>query len=314
MGSSPAGRTTPHTPSDQLAYRGAMSTVAFLGLGTMGAPMAGHLSRAGFTVRGWNRTAGRAVIAGVAQVASLRDAALGADVVVLSVSDTPDVEQVLLGPDGAAQHLAAGALVIDTSTISPSATRRIGEQLAARGVLMVDAPVSGGSEGAVNGSLTVFLGGTPVAVAKAQPYLASFAKTVTHLGPLGAGQVGKAVNQLVISGSYLSLAEGILVGQRAGLDPATLVGALAGGAARSWVLDNRWQRMADDRYPLGFKVALHRKDLGIAIDLAKELGVPVPAARLVAELEDALIASGSGDEDLSALASQLRRMADYIDG
>jgi 3-hydroxyisobutyrate dehydrogenase-like beta-hydroxyacid dehydrogenase len=131
--------------------------------------------------------------------------------------------------------------------------------------------------------------------------------------PLGAGQVGKAVNQLVISGSYLSLAEGILVGQRAGLDPATLAGALTGGAAKSWVLENRWQRMAEDRYPLGFKVALHRKDLGIAIDLAKELGVPVPAATLVAQLEDALIAAGKGGEDLSALANQLRRMADVID-
>jgi 3-hydroxyisobutyrate dehydrogenase len=249
----------------------------------------------------------------VTQVASLKEALTGADAVVLSVSDTPDVEELLLGADGAIQHLTPGAIVIDTSTIAPSATRRMGEQLATKGILMVDAPVSGGSEGAVNGTLTVFLGGSAEAVAAAQPLLAAFAKTITHLGPLGAGQVGKAVNQLVISGSYLSLAEGILVGQKAGLDPATLAGALAGGAAKSWVLENRWQRMAEDRYPLGFKVALHRKDLGIAIDLAKELGVPVPAATLVAQLEDALIAAGKGGEDLSALASQLRRMADAID-
>ena len=166
----------------------------------------------------------------------------------------------------------------------------------------------------VNGTLTVFLGGSPEAVAAARPYLGAFATTITHLGPLGAGKVGKAVNQLVISGSYLSLAEGILVGQKAGLDPATLAGALAGGAAKSWVLENRWQRMAEDRYPLGFRVALHRKDLGIAIDLARELGVSVPAARLVAELEDALIAEGKGGEDLSALAHQLRRLAASIDG
>ena len=290
-----------------------MSNVTFLGLGTMGAPMAGHLARAGHTVRGWNRTAGRLPIDGVTQIASLKEALTDADAVVLSVSDTPDVEELLLGADGAIHHLAPGAVVVDTSTIAPSATRRMGEQLATKGILMVDAPVSGGSEGAVNGTLTVFLGGSTEAVAAAQPFLAAFAKTITHLGPLGAGQGGKAVNQLVISGSYLSLAEGILVGQKAGLDPATLAGALAGGAAKSWVLENRWQRMAEDRYPLGFKVALHRKDLGIAIDLARELGVPVPAATLVAQLEDALIAAGKGGEDLSALANQLRRMADVID-
>jgi 3-hydroxyisobutyrate dehydrogenase len=208
----------------------------------------------------------------VTQVASLKEALSGADAVVLSVSDTPDVEELLLGVDGAISTLAAGAVVIDTSTIAPSATRRMGEQLATKGILMVDAPVSGGSEGAVNGTLTVFLGGSAEAVAAAQPYLAAFAKTITHLGPLGAGQVGK-----------------------------------------SWVLENRWQRMAEDRYPLGFKVALHRKDLGIAIDLAKELGVSLPTATLVAQLEDALIAAGKGGEDLSALANQLRRMADSAD-
>jgi 3-hydroxyisobutyrate dehydrogenase len=290
-----------------------MSKVTLLGLGTMGAPMAGHLARAGHLICGWNRTAGRPEIPGVTQVASLTEALTGAEAVVLSVSDTPDVEQLLLGADGAIHHLTPGAIVIDTSTIAPSATRRMGELLADKGILMVDAPVSGGSEGAVNGTLTVFLGGSADAVVAAQPFLASFAKTITHLGPLGAGQVGKAVNQIVISGSYLSLAEGILVGQRAGLDPATLAGALAGGAAKSWVLENRWQRMAEDAYPLGFRVALHRKDLGIAIELAKELGVPVPAATLVAQLEDALIAAGKGGEDLSALANQLRRMADAID-
>ena len=290
-----------------------MSSVTVLGLGTMGAPMAGHLARAGHSVRGWNRTPGRATIPGVTQVAALNEALSGVDAVVLSVSDTPDVEELLLGANGAIAHLRAGAIVIDTSTIAPSATRRMGERLAEKGIRMVDAPVSGGSEGAVNGTLTVFLGGSPAAVAAAQPYLGAFAKTITHLGPLGAGQVGKVVNQLVISGSYLSLAEGILVGQKAGLDPATLAGALAGGAAKSWVLENRWQRMAEDRYPLGFRVALHRKDLGIAIDLAKELGVPVPAATLVAQLEDALIAAGKGGEDLSALAHQLRRLATAID-
>jgi 3-hydroxyisobutyrate dehydrogenase len=293
-----------------------MSHVAVLGLGTMGAPIAGHLATAGHEVRAWNRSAMRPAPAGATRIATLAEALTGADAVVLSVSDTPDVEALILGTHGtpgAIDLLAPGAIVIDTSTISPSATRTMGERLAEKGILMVDAPVSGGSEGAQKGTLTVFLGGSDAAVAAAHPYLTTFGKTITHLGPLGAGQVGKAVNQLVISGTYLSVAEGMLVGQKAGLDPATLAAALGGGAARSWVLENRWERMANDTYPLGFRVALHRKDLGIAIDLADELNVAVPAAMLVATLEDDLIASGHGDEDLSALARRLRELADTMD-
>jgi len=299
-----------------------MSSVAVLGLGTMGAPIASHLARAGYDVRAWNRSAERPTPDGTTRAATLEAALRGADVVVLSVSDTPDVEALLIGAAtsggthgavSALELLAPGALIIDTSTISPSATRAMGERLAAKGILMVDAPVSGGSEGAQKGTLTVFLGGSSDAVAAAHPYLTSFAKTITHLGPLGAGQVGKAVNQLVISGTYLSVAEGILVGKAAGIDPATLVAALSGGAAKSWVLENRWERMANDTYPLGFRVALHRKDLGIAIALADELNVAVPAAMLVATLEDDLIAAGHGDEDLSALAHRLRELADALD-
>jgi 3-hydroxyisobutyrate dehydrogenase len=278
----------------------------------MGAPIAGHLAAAGHSVQAWNRGAHRTAPAGTTQHTSLVDAVNGADCVVLSVSDTPDVEALLLGASGqpgAIDILKPGALVIDTSTIAPRATREIGELLAQRGISMVDAPVSGGSEGAHKGTLTVFLGGSPEAVTLARPYLETFAKTITHLGPLGSGQVGKAVNQIVISGAYLSLAEGILVGQKAGLDPQTLVTALSGGSARSWALENRWERMANDSYPLGFKVSLHRKDLGIAIGLADELNIPVPTAMLVAHLEDELIRTGHADEDISALARRLRDIA-----
>ena len=293
-----------------------MSRVAVLGLGTMGAPIAGHLAAAGHSVQAWNRGTHRTAPAGTTQHTSLTDALTGADAVVLSVSDTPDVEALLLGAPGqpgAIDLLKSGAIIIDTSTIAPRATREMGELLAKKGILMVDAPVSGGSEGAQKGTLTVFLGGTQAAVSAALPYIETFAKTITHLGPLGSGQVGKAVNQIVISGTYLSLAEGILVGQKAGLDPQTLVTALSGGSARSWALENRWERMANDTYPLGFKVALHRKDLGIAIGLADELNVPVPTAMLVAHLEDELIQTGHGDEDLSALARRLRDIANEID-
>jgi 3-hydroxyisobutyrate dehydrogenase len=267
-------------------------------------------------VQAWNRGTHRTAPAGTTQHTSLTDALTGADAVVLSVSDTPDVEALLLGAPGqpgAIDLLKSGAIIIDTSTIAPRATREMGELLAKKGILMVDAPVSGGSEGAQKGTLTVFLGGTQAAVSAALPYIETFAKTITHLGPLGSGQVGKAVNQIVISGTYLSLAEGILVGQKAGLDPQTLVTALSGGSARSWALENRWERMANDTYPLGFKVALHRKDLGIAIGLADELNVPVPTAMLVAHLEDELIKTGHGGEDLSALARRLRDIADELD-
>ena len=247
MGSSPAGRTTLLTHFTTLAYRGVMSSVTFLGLGTMGAPMAGHLARAGHTVRGWNRTAGRPSIPGVTHVTSLKEALTGADAVVLSVSDTPDVEQLLLGSDGAIHHLTPGAVVIDTSTIAPSATRRMGEQLATKGILMVDAPVSGGSEGAVNGTLTVFLGGSAEAVAAAQPFLAAFAKTITHLGPLGAGQVGKAVNQLVISGATSRSPKGSWWGRRRGLIQQHLRARLlaAPQSRGSWrIAGSAWRRIA----------------------------------------------------------------------
>jgi 3-hydroxyisobutyrate dehydrogenase len=267
-------------------------------------------------VQAWNRGTHRTAPTGTTQHTALTNALTGADAVVLSVSDTPDVEALLLGAPGqpgAIDLLKVGAIIIDTSTIAPRATREMGELLAAKGILMVDAPVSGGSEGAQKGTLTVFLGGTPEAVKAALPYVETFAKTITHLGPLGSGQVGKAVNQIVISGTYLSLAEGILVGQKAGLEPQTLVTALSGGSARSWALENRWERMANDTYPLGFKVALHRKDLGIAIGLADELNVPVPTAMLVAHLEDELIKTGHADEDISALARRLRDIANEID-
>lgn len=244
---------------------------------------------------------------GAVEAASPAEVAALSDVVVICVSDTPDVEAVLFGAAGVERGANPGSLVIDCSTISPEATRSFGARLAQGGVAMVDAPVSGGSEGARLATLTMFVGGADADVERALPVLRTIGRTITHLGPLGSGQAAKAVNQVVICGAYLGVAEGIVLGIRAGLDPAQLVAALSGGAAQSWTLANRSARMIEDEYPLGFRLALHRKDLGIALELARSLDLDLPLAALTATLEDGLLAEGHGNEDMSVLARAVGR-------
>jgi 3-hydroxyisobutyrate dehydrogenase len=283
--------------------------VGFIGLGTMGAAMAANLARAGFPVTAWNRTPDRAPELdglGVTRATTPADVARSVDVVVVCVSDTPDVASVLLGPDGVAAGARAGTLVIDCSTISPAATRGFAVELAEGDVALVDAPVSGGSEGAQKATLTIFVGGEAADVERARPILAALGKTITHVGPIGSGQAVKAVNQVILAGTYLGVAEGIVLAMKAGLDVEQVVGALGGGAAQSWVLANRSSRMIANDYPLGFKVALHRKDLGIALELAKELGADLPVSELAADLETGLIEGGHAEDDMSALARSIR--------
>jgi 3-hydroxyisobutyrate dehydrogenase len=279
--------------------------VAVIGLGTMGAPMARHLLDAGHEVTVHNRTRERELPLaerGAARAATPREAAAAAEAVLTCVSDTPDLLAVLEGEDGAAAGLREGGLVVDCSTVSPAETAAVAARLAERGIGFVDAPVSGGSEGAERGTLTVFAGGAEADVDRAQPILDAFSGRITHLGPPGAGQVAKAVNQVMIAGTYASVGEGIALGRAAGLPAEALVQALSAGAAASWVLDNRSANMIADAYPLGFKVGLHRKDLGIALDEAARHGLALAVAQLVADQEDGLIADGHGDEDVSALA------------
>jgi 3-hydroxyisobutyrate dehydrogenase len=199
--------------------------------------------------------------------------------------------------------------VIDCSTIAPSGTRAFAARLVERGIGLVDAPVSGGSEGARKATLTIFVGGDAVAVERARPLLAVLGTTITHVGPIGSGQAVKAVNQVILAGTYLGVAEGIVLALRAGLDVEQVVGALSGGAAQSWVLANRSGRMIANDYPLGFKVALHLKDLGIALALAAETGVELPISELCAEIERSLVAYGHADDDMSAVARALRARA-----
>ena len=290
--------------------------VAFLGLGTMGAAMAANLARAGFAVTAWNRTPGRAPELeqlGVATAATPADASAAADIVVVCVSDTPDVEAVLFGPDGVAHGARPGTLIVDCSTIAPSGSWDFAARLRERDLAMVDAPVSGGSEGARNATLTIFVGGDAADVERARPVLSALGRTITHVGPIGAGQAVKAVNQVILAGTYLGVAEGIVLALKAGLDVEQVVGALGGGAAQSWVLANRSGRMLDNDYPLGFKVALHRKDLGIALELAGQLGAALPVSALAAQLESGLIARGHGDDDMSALARAIRGLSGLDD-
>lgn len=275
----------------------------------MGGAMAANLRRAGFPLTVWNRSAGRAaelLELRAVQGASPAAVAEASDVVVICVSDSPDVEAVLFGPEGVSAGASPGTLVVDSSTISPTASRDFAARLAAQGVAMVDAPVSGGSEGAQKATLTIMVGGEPADVERARPVLEAMGRSVTHMGPLGAGQATKAVNQVMLCGTYLGVAEGLVLAIRAGLDPEQVVKALGGGAAASWVLENRSGGMIADEYPLGFKVSLHLKDVMIALAMARESGVALPVAAMAAQIENGLVAQGHGDDDVSALARAIR--------
>jgi len=298
--------------TDTGAERSAEKRVGFAGLGTMGSAMAANLARAGFALTVWNRTPGRAeplLALGAVEADSPRDLARDSEVVVTCLTDSPQVGEVVFGPDGLAEGFGAGSLLVDCSTISPASARDFGTRLAARGVAMLDAPVSGGPEGAVAGTLTIMVGGEPAELERARDVLSAMGRTITHLGPLGSGQVAKAVNQVILCGTYLGVAEGIVLAMKAGMDAERLVTALSGGAAGSWVLQNRAGRMIEDSYPPGFKIALHRKDMAIALELARSVGAVLPVAALAASFEDGLIAQGHGDDDNSALARPVRRLS-----
>ena len=292
--------------------------LAVLGLGTMGAPMATNLIKAGCEVTVYNRTRSReepVARLGASRADSPAAAASDVDIVLSCVSDTPDVERVLLASGSGAIHgLKEGGLVIDCSSIAPAATRRLAEQFRARGIGYVDAPVSGGSEGAVKGTLAIMCGGTEADFERAKPVLQIIGARVTRIGPVGCGQIAKVANQIAITGTFMALAEALTLAYRAGANPERVVDAIGGGVAASWILDNRSDRMLNDDYPLGFRTRLHRKDLGIALDTAREFQVPVPIASLVATIEDALIAQGYGDEDMSNLARFVREGAGVPSG
>lgn len=286
--------------------------VAFIGMGTMGAPMAMNLLKAGYGVTVHNRTRDREMPlaeAGASRADSPQAAAATADVVITCVSDTADVEAVLLGDRGVAAGAKPGTIVIDMSTISPIATQQMAATLAEKQIALIDAPVSGGSEGAQQGTLSIMVGGDAAVVEKVRPVLAVMGKTITHVGAIGAGQTTKAINQIIVAGTYWAIAEGMTLGLKANLDMEKVVQAVSGGAAGSWGLDHRSGNMIANEYPLGFRVRLHRKDLNIALAAARELGVTLPMTAFVEQVETGLIGRGFGDEDVSAIARSLRQQS-----
>jgi 3-hydroxyisobutyrate dehydrogenase len=286
--------------------------VAFIGMGTMGIGMAMNVLKAGHEVTVHNRTRAkeeRLAAEGAVRAASPKEAAAGAEIIVICVSDTPDVEGIVLGDDGVIHGAPEGSIVVDMSTISPAATRRMAAMLAEKRVGMLDAPVSGGPEGAQNGTLAIMVGGDATVFEKALPILDTMGKTVTHVGSIGAGQITKAINQIMITGTYLTMAEGLTIGMKAGLDMEKVLQAIGGGAASSWVLHNRGQNVINNTYPLGFRLSLHHKDLNIALDTARELGATLPATALVAQFENGLIERGFGDDDVSAIARAIREQS-----
>ncbi len=287
-----------------------MSRVAFLGLGVMGAPMAGHLAAAGHELVVYNRTAARAEAwvaeHGGATAATPAQAARDAEAVFACVGADADVAAVTTGPEGCFAAMAADALFVDHTTIGPGTARALAAEGEGRGLLVLDAPVSGGQAGAEAGRLAVMCGGTDAAMAAARPFLEAYGKRVVHVGPAGAGQSAKMANQIAIAGVLQGLAEAMRFVRAAGLDPATVHEAIGGGAAQSWQMDNRWSTMAADRYDFGFAVDWMRKDLGLAVAEANAKGVGLPLTALVDQFYAEVQAMGGGRDDTSALLRRLR--------
>jgi 2-hydroxy-3-oxopropionate reductase len=289
-----------------------MERIGFIGLGIMGKPMASNLLAAGFSLTVYNRSPGAVdelVAQGAAPAGSPRDAAATSDVVITMLPDSPDVEAVVLGPEGVADGIREGSLYIDMSTIAPATSRRVAAVLSDHGVDAVDAPVSGGEAAAQSGNLSIMAGGSEEALGRARPIFEVLGKATTHIGPAGAGQVAKAANQVVVALTIQAVAEALVLARKAGVDPARVREALLGGFAQSRILDLHGQRMLDGNYEPGFKLGLHRKDLAIALQLGREEHAPLFATAQAAELMDALLAQGEGDRDHSALATLYEQLA-----
>jgi 2-hydroxy-3-oxopropionate reductase len=283
-----------------------------IGLGIMGAPMARNLLRAGHALTVHSRTRAKVealVAVGAAAADSAAAVAAASEAVITMLPDTPDVEAVIAGPGGVLAGAAAGLLAIDMSTIAPDAARALAARAAAAGVTLLDAPVSGGEQGAIAGTLSIMVGGDAGGVARAQPIFAALGKRVTHMGGPGQGQMTKLVNQVVGATTLAAVAEGVVLAARAGLDPAATVQALTGGAAGSWMLTEQAPRMQRHDLAPGFMVRLQQKDLRLALAAAARLGVPLPTTALVHQLFAAVEARGGGDLGTQALVTALEALA-----
>ena len=289
-----------------------MSKVAFIGLGVMGYPMAGHIRRkGGYDVTVYNRTLGKAQ-AWVAEyggqlAATPEEVAEDADFVFSCVGNDDDLRQVTIGERGAFLGLKPGAIYIDNTTASAGVARELYAAAAERGAHFLDAPVSGGQAGAQNGVLTVMVGGDPEPFAKAEPVISNYARSAKLLGPSGAGQLAKMVNQICIAGIVQGLAEGIHFAQKAGLDVAAVIDTISKGAAQSWQMENRWKTMCEGKFDFGFAVDWMRKDLAICLDEARRNGAHLPVSALVDQFYGDVQSMGGKRWDTSSLIARLNR-------
>jgi 2-hydroxy-3-oxopropionate reductase len=289
-----------------------MTSIAFIGLGIMGSPMAVHLAKAGHDVVGYNRTPDKTkplVDAGGRAASSVAEAVSGAEVVAVMVPDSPDVRDVLAGEGGVFANGKPGTLIIDFSSIRPDVTVELAEQAVAQGFRLLDAPVSGGEAGAINAALSIMVGGTPEDFADAQPILDVVGKTVVHVGPNGSGQTVKAANQLIVAANIQALAEAVVFLEAYGVELEAALDVLGGGLAGSAVLKQKRDNMVRRSFEPGFRIDLHHKDLGIVTSAAREAGVVLPLGGLVAQLMASARANGVGGLDHSALLLGVARLS-----
>jgi 3-hydroxyisobutyrate dehydrogenase len=287
--------------------------IGFIGIGIMGSGMAANLVDAGHDVVVWNRTRSKAeAVEGASVAETPRELFERCDIIMVCVSDTPDVVDLFEGGHGLLDAVRPGQLIVDHSTISPSETIRLGTMVAERDAAWIDAPVSGGSEGAARGTLSIMIGGDAGAVERARPYLEAFGTTITHVGGLGDGQTVKLVNQILVVVNQLAVSEALVFAEAAGLDLSRTLDAVSGGAAGSWMLSNRGPQMIADDWRPGFTIDLQQKDLRLVLERADQLGVPVIATALVYQLYRTLQQQGLGAEGNHALVKALHRMTGRV--
>lgn len=287
--------------------------VGFIGLGIMGKPMARHILEAGYSLTVHNRSrasVNELAAAGAIAASSAAEVAAGSDIVFTCLPDSPDVEAVALGPHGILEGIARGGLYVDTSTISPVTAKKVAAAMRERGADMLDAPVSGGQVGAENATLSIMVGGEAASFERARPVLEVMGRNVVHVGPSGAGQVTKAANQIVVGMTHAAVAEALVLAAKSGVDPAKVVQAISGGAARCWALENRAPRVLERDFEPGFYAAYHLKDLGIALDAAREVGAVLPETALLRQLFQSLVSNGKGRLDHSAIIQVIESLSD----
>ncbi len=290
-----------------------MNKIGFIGLGIMGKPMALNLMKAGFELIVYNRTESRMaelIEQGAVGANSPKEVAEKSDIIITIVSDTPDVEDVILGELGVIHGVKAGSVVIDMSTISPSATKEIALKLKEKNADMLDAPVSGGDTGAINGTLAIMAGGEKEVLDRCMPLLNAMGKTITHTGTNGMGQVVKLCNQILVSVTNMAVSEAVLFAQKSGVDPHTMIEATKGGAAGSWQLANLGPKMVDEDFAPGFMIDLQQKDLRLVLDAASQINLPLPALSYVHQMYTSNQANGEGKEGTQALYKSVKRLSD----